>query len=791
MKKILLLIATICLLLTLVSCGEPEVIEYHIDENGHLIGTCEDATTVDLGSLSDSMANGIGAISSDYQINEKGHLIGTFEGQKIIDFGVFSNGIANGVVTVSVGTNGCYIINGTPTEIKAKLPQSYAINTDGQLIVTYTDATTESLGKFGADAINTIDTIAVSEDGYYILNNIKTEIPAFGMFEVKFDTGYDASVKAQVVKDGGKVERPQLARPGYTLEGWFCNGEEWHFNSNTVTDKITLTARWKANNYTVAFSTGTGETIPNKTVTYGNTYSLPTLTRDGYTFKGWECDGKLIASTLWDIAKNCTLIAKWQVNEYVVTLDANGGTVEKNQIKVTYGQPFALPVATNEYGAFIGWTYNGTPITDASGQSLANWTYLDNITVTTSWTIELSTVADLQKLYQYPNGHFKLMNDIVISSAEWIPVGTDDTPFTGEIDGNNHSIIGLKITKLQGDSKYYGFIGKAGSGKIFDLTLSLVNINLPTVSNTVYVGSLIAYNDGALLNNISTNGAITVENHSADYSSYAGGIAGYSTVDTFENCTNVVNVSAKSAAGGIIGYSQSASSEIAFKNNENNGVISAEIAGGLIGESNVCVMLNCINNGAVTGVNMAGGLAGATHGAIDINRCVNTATITVSTAEEFTALTTGAGGLVGLADGRGNQNIIQLSYNVGNVTSSTIAGGVVGYEGITIEIKNCYNSGAISTSGLYAGGVAGVGNGATVKQCVNYGTIKAPSGYTATFGHFSTCVDSYYNCTLSGLIKSIKGVETREKYAKEFYTQTMFWSEEDWIFYDDKLPTLK
>ena len=52
MKKILLLIATICLLLTLVSCGEPEVIEYHIDENGHLIGTREDATTVDLGSLS-------------------------------------------------------------------------------------------------------------------------------------------------------------------------------------------------------------------------------------------------------------------------------------------------------------------------------------------------------------------------------------------------------------------------------------------------------------------------------------------------------------------------------------------------------------------------------------------------------------------------------------------------------------------------------------------------------------------------------------------------------------------
>lgn len=55
----------------------------------------------------------------------------------------------------------------------------YHIDENGNLIITYTDTTSDNLGKFGSDAINTIDTISISDDGFYVLNgrmNYQTQI---------------------------------------------------------------------------------------------------------------------------------------------------------------------------------------------------------------------------------------------------------------------------------------------------------------------------------------------------------------------------------------------------------------------------------------------------------------------------------------------------------------------------------------------------------------------------------------------------------------------------------------
>ena len=39
MKKLLLLLVSIVMIFTLASCGDPEIVGYHIDENGKLIAT--------------------------------------------------------------------------------------------------------------------------------------------------------------------------------------------------------------------------------------------------------------------------------------------------------------------------------------------------------------------------------------------------------------------------------------------------------------------------------------------------------------------------------------------------------------------------------------------------------------------------------------------------------------------------------------------------------------------------------------------------------------------------------
>ena len=682
---------------------------------------------------------------------------------------------------------------------KAPQVESYNLNENGNLIATFDDGTMQDLGNFENDAINIIDSISISEDGYYILNGIKTSIVATEVFNVNFNTGYSATVSAQKIKDGYKVELPELDRTGYTLDGWYCNGEKWSFNSDVVKNDIELTAVWIANDYNVSFVTGTSQVVENMTITYDSAYTLPVLFQTGYTFNGWKHQGQFVTAEKWNIAYNCELTASWTLNKYEITLNANGGTVEPEKVIVEYGKAFTLPIATNEYGSFIGWFYREQQITDENGNSLKNWTYTENIEVSTTWTIELSTVEDLQQLYTYPNAYFELKNTIDISANEWTPVGTEDKPFTGVINGCGNTINGLKITKLQNSLQYYGFIGKATLGRIYDITFSDINISLPVIHNTIYVGGVIGYNAGAEISNVITNGAIAIANHSSVHNSYAGGIIGYSLIDKVQNSTNNASVIAKTAAGGILGYKEITVETNWFTGNLNNGEISgAEYAGGIIGEGIFCFAINCKNTGNITGTKYVGGLFGKATDMAIIEKSYNTGVITKNSKSSNQHDT--AGGLIGSVTLTQNYEIptsITNSYNQGNIISDQTAGGIIGScipSAITaLEIQNCYNSGNIKGS-YYIGGIAGVAAKTNILQCLNFGNLSNGS-LTATIcyalpGYTTNIIDCYYNCGTTN-INLIQGSKTTEKFAKTFYTEQMFWSDSVWNFFENKLPELK
>lgn len=313
------------MIFTLASCGDPEIVGYHIDENGKLIATYDDDTTVDLGTLTDT--------------------------------------IANGANTITVNNDGYYVINGVVSKIEAKLPESYSIDIDGNLIITYTDTTTENLGKFGNDAINTIDTIAISDDGFYVLNGIKTSIVAFDVFEVKFVTGYDATAKTQIIKDGDKIERPQLEREGYTLKGWYCNGEEWRFNSDVVLNEMTLVAEWIPNTYSITFDSDGGNDIEVMTIATGDTLNLPTPQRDLYTFDGWYFNGnKVNSSTTFNYATDLNLVAKWHRTQYAITFDTVGGNSISPINVDSFSQITELPTPTKNEFEFLGWYVNDNKV---------------------------------------------------------------------------------------------------------------------------------------------------------------------------------------------------------------------------------------------------------------------------------------------------------------------------------------------------------------------------------------------------------------------------------------------
>ena len=164
----------------------------------------------------------------------------------------------------------------------------------------------------------------------------------------------DSEYAKQVLPSGTLATRPDApaATPGYTFGGWNkADGTAWDYASDKVTDNITLYAKWAANTYTITFDTAGGSEIAPITQDYGTVITAPKApTREGYTFIGWD---KEIPTTM--PAENMTVTAQWEINQYTITFDTNGGS-EIAPITQDYGTAITAPAdPTREGYTFIGW----------------------------------------------------------------------------------------------------------------------------------------------------------------------------------------------------------------------------------------------------------------------------------------------------------------------------------------------------------------------------------------------------------------------------------------------------
>ena len=77
---------------------------------------------------------------------------------------------------------------------------------------------------------------------------------------VLFDTQGGTAVESQTVQRGGKIVKPNDpskapdSKYEYVFAGWYVNETEWNFETNTVSEDITLTAKWDVEIYTPPFT---------------------------------------------------------------------------------------------------------------------------------------------------------------------------------------------------------------------------------------------------------------------------------------------------------------------------------------------------------------------------------------------------------------------------------------------------------------------------------------------------------------------------------------------------------
>ena len=193
-------------------------------------------------------------------------------------------------------------------------------------------------------------------------------------YTITFDTNGGSEI-APITQDyGTEITVPDNpTRKGYTFKGW-----DKEIPETMPADNITVKAQWGINQYTITFDTNGGSEIPPITQDYGTEITAPDKpTRKGYTFKGWD---KEIPETM--PAENITVKAQWEINQYTITFDTNGGS-EIAPITQDYGTEITAPDNPTRKGyTFMGWD-----------KEIPETMPAENITVKAQWEINQYTIT--------------------------------------------------------------------------------------------------------------------------------------------------------------------------------------------------------------------------------------------------------------------------------------------------------------------------------------------------------------------------------------------------------------
>ena len=184
--------------------------------------------------------------------------------------------------------------------------------------------------------------------------NDKTNIPNPNGTPVTVTYAYGAlggTYATQIVQTDEKAIEPDVpSRQGYQFTDWYLDDTKYDFDT-AVTEDMTLTARWTANQYTITFDTDGGSAVAPIMQDYGTDITAPAApTKTGYTFMGWK---PALPATM--PAENMTIKAQWRINRYTITFDTDGGSTVA-PITQDYGTAITAPAdPTREGYTFIGW----------------------------------------------------------------------------------------------------------------------------------------------------------------------------------------------------------------------------------------------------------------------------------------------------------------------------------------------------------------------------------------------------------------------------------------------------
>lgn len=433
-----------------------------------------------------------------------------------------------------------------------------------------------------------------------------------------------------------------------------------------------------------------------------------------------------------------------------VSFNTIGGS-EIESIKVEKGNRINISADPIKEGhLFVGW-YKDVDYTEP--MDFTTYVVNEDITLFAKYIPTITSPADLKSMAL--DGTYYLTANIDLGGAEWVPVGSKESPFTGIFEGNGHTISNFKITIGR---KYIGLFG-VNAGSINNLKIEGYTIEVGC-DDDIYVGGLIAYNEGGAITNCCTTTDITV---TVSGNATVGGLVGFNNLEgAIQHCYTLGQVSATATSsahiGGLVGCNNKGIVANCYTTGATNLSTGYSAFGGSLVGYNRDSIINCYATGNIIASSArkayASGLVGNNSTQGTITNCYATGDVSVTAYDSYTDAS--GGGLVGY-----NEGDVTKSYATGNVNAyaaddNACAGGLVGHNSWGSNVANCYATGSVNATSpeeyAYAGGL--VGSNAhyyiSISNCYATGNATANACRGAHAGGLVGCNGSISNCYATG-----------------------------------------
>lgn len=290
----------------------------------------------------------------------------------------------------------------------------------------------------------------------------------------------NGKVNPNYITYGDTVALHSVYRTGYEFIGWFDSEEDGELveviDESNIMDISVLYARFDPLKFEITLDAGGGsfitpdgaETVYTYVLEYGQTFSLPPCTREGYAFLGWLDEGGNEVEKITSLnIKDMTLTASWLQTgvEYQIEYILDGGTMTAPNPDTALSDVSApLPEPVREGYLFLGWYDNS----DGIGEPYLCTPFgrMDDLTLYALW--QEVKVSGSAEFFDYE----KTSSEVTITGYTG-PTGENvDVVIPSVIDGLPVTQIGSDTVAQHGANMVrYSIFGAPDSAKIRSLTI--------------------------------------------------------------------------------------------------------------------------------------------------------------------------------------------------------------------------------------------------------------------------------------------------------------------------------